>query len=112
MPFYNPGDRLPDPDWVLGDDAARGINQPPDNWMPDHQRHKVANARDELANCCDAIKGAVEEMDFVSIALDDFLPTLYEAMDKASVLFDEFHSETVGDDWNEPSGEREDYEDR
>lgn len=112
MPFYNPGDRLPDPDWVIGDDAARGINQPPEEYMPDEQRRIVADLRDDVSTMIDEIKGGIDKLDFLSVALDKHLPVLYESLSTASRLLDVFHSETVGSDWREPTGEREDYEDR
>jgi hypothetical protein len=101
MGFHEPGGRLPDPDWMIGDDAARGINQPPENHMPDEQRRKVEQLRDQIASLREEVDAEMNALDFVSIDLDKSLPTMYKAMDKVSADLDDFYADTVGDSWDD-----------
>lgn len=115
MSLYDGNGRLPEPGWVMGDDIARGINQPPeDRYMPDQERQILAQLGEEVSEFADYIESRLKMLSMWSNDMDNAKPELLEKMRHFAGLIDEFHDFTVGDDWDafEFEGEREDYEDR
>jgi hypothetical protein len=98
MSLYDRDMRIPDPDWMIGDDIARGINQPPENHLPDEERNVLAKMRDEVGGFVDELS-ALNTVSEWSVQMETTVPAAIKALHDLADALDSYHADTVGDDW-------------
>jgi len=95
---------MPEPRWIHGDPKAFA-DEPPENYLPSHQRRTLEGLADFLDGELAEVEGQFREGTAdcqVSDAADKAYEEWKVALGKFRDAVDSLLDETVGDEWNEP----------